>query len=270
MVTNLPMIFSAGVFHSRNMFSDQVKYPEGSVSHLRVVTSYELELFLHDDGITYLNGRAYLRQRGALLIAEPGNKRQSALHFETIFLHFSCTDPAVMAMIHSVSGFHTGLDYEVAARALQDISETAMSFAPDSEVLAAGKLLTFLCSVKKECRLVMVDSGVASGHSVVSEAVDFMRQHYMDPLTVDQIADHCCLSTPHFHKVFYASVHMTPNSYLTKVRLSHAKLLLSSTNMSISEIAMRCGFNSQAYFSDRFKKAFAISPREYRDTSVPV
>ena len=105
---------------------------------------------------------------------------------------------------------------------------------------------------------------VTDRRSAISDAIEYMKQFYMEPLTVDQIAEHCCLSSSYFYKLFVDTVHTTPNQYLLSIRLSAAKTLLVTTALPISDIAVRCGFNSQAYFSDCFKRHVQMSPRQFR------
>lgn len=57
---------------------------------------------------------------------------------------------------------------------------------------------------------------------------------------------------------------MTPTEYITDLRMRHAAALLSSTPTAIGEIAQRCGFTSQSYFTRRFRHVHGISPRQYR------
>lgn len=262
----LPKIFSAGTFHSREKFFDPIKYPDQSLSRPRIVNCYELELFLESDGILYLNDTAYERKRGAILLAKPGDKRQSSLHFSAVFLHFGCNDPDVKELLQQIHGFHPDLDYDTFAPTLLDICETALSFEPDCDLLSGSRLISFLCDIKKQSVSLMGTSEHVSNTSIVSEAVEFMKQNYMLPLTVEKLADYCCLSTSYFHKIFWETAHITPNNYLLNIRLSHARSMLASSKLPISEIASKCGFNSQAYFSDCFKRKFHISPRAFRSS----
>lgn len=266
MNTYLPQIFAAGTFQSQQKFANSVKYPDHTITHPRIVSCYELELFLENDGILYHNNMIHQRKRGALLIAKPGDKRQSELHFSALYLHFGCNDPAIKELIHSICGFHPDLDYDVFFPALSSICETALRFEPDSDILSSAKLISFLCDVKKQSFSKTNISEKDSNFSVVSEAVEYMKENYMLPLTIDKLAEHCCLSTSYFHKIFLETAHITPNNYLLNIRLSQAKSMLINSTFPISDIAVKCGFNSQAYFSDCFKRKFDISPRTFRSS----
>ncbi|MBQ9760845.1 MAG: AraC family transcriptional regulator, partial [Clostridia bacterium] len=59
----------------------------------------------------------------------------------------------------------------------------------------------------------------------------------------------------------------TPNEFLTEIRIKHACYLIDiyQDNLSLSEIAEKCGYLDYIYFSKRFKLVTGISPREYRN-----
>lgn len=266
MHTHLPIISSAGLFQSSDKFSDPNKYPDLSVTKLRTVIDYEIDFFCQDGGISHINGKSYPIKKGALLIAEPGDKRQSTLHFTTLFLHFGTTDKTVQKLIHSISGFHPNLDYERWESEFRDICETALTFDPDNDIYAAAKLISFLCRIKQECFTNTNASFNSSAYSAISTAIEYIKQNYTEPITVNHIAKHSSISTSYLHKLFLEIVHTTPNNYLLNIRLSAAKSLLTTTSIPISEVAARTGFNSQAYFSDCFKRQFDLSPKEFRNS----
>jgi len=58
---------------------------------------------------------------------------------------------------------------------------------------------------------------------------------------------------------------MTPTDLVADLRMRHAARLLSTTEESIGAISRRVGFEDAAYFSNRFRRATSVSPREYRD-----
>ena len=268
MNTDLPIISAAGHFNSRDKFSDPEKYHDNSVTRLRTVVEYELELFTQDGGISHINGSSYPIKKGDILLACPGDKRQSTLHFTALYLHFGTTDETIQNLIHSISGYHAGMGYENYAAALSDICDTALLFDVVSDMDATGKLISFLCELKRNILMHSWNDTGNSSHSIVTTAITYMKQHYTESLTVDDIAEHCCLSSSHFYRIFSDNTNTTPNTFLTRLRLSSAKTLLATTTMPISDISAKCGFNSQAYFSDCFKKQLGITPREFRSSFV--
>lgn len=67
-----------------------------------------------------------------------------------------------------------------------------------------------------------------------------------------------------FRHLFKDKTGLSPNAYLIKQRIEHAKQLLKSTHMSLTDIAYDCGFNGSSQFSNTFKKHTGTTPNLYR------
>jgi transcriptional regulator GlxA family with amidase domain len=57
----------------------------------------------------------------------------------------------------------------------------------------------------------------------------------------------------------------TPLAFIIGRRLEHARSLLAHSNLPLVEIALACGFSSQSHFGNSFKKAFDLTPAQYRE-----
>lgn len=98
----------------------------------------------------------------------------------------------------------------------------------------------------------------------VKLAADFMRNHYSEPLSIDDIIKNISMSKYHFIRTFKRIMGTTPYNYLTNHRINSAKILLRTTDMPISEIAERCGFLDTSNFIAQFKKNTQQKPLQYR------
>lgn len=105
---------------------------------------------------------------------------------------------------------------------------------------------------------------VSSDYSV-ARAQHYMEQHYSENITVSKLAALGCVSDSCFSRRFKKETGITPIEYLIEVRLERAKTMLKRKNISVTEIAMRCGFGSSAHFSSCFQSRIGLSPTEYRD-----
>ncbi len=108
---------------------------------------------------------------------------------------------------------------------------------------------------------------VSSDYSV-ARAQHYMEQHYMNRITVSQLAALGYVSISCFSRRFKKETDMTPMEYLIDVRLNRAKILLRRKQISVTEISMRCGFNSSTHFSACFQNKLGLSPSEYREKYV--
>lgn len=100
--------------------------------------------------------------------------------------------------------------------------------------------------------------------STFSQAVAYMEKSFTEKISVDEIAKKAGLSVRHFQRQFKNTYLITPQDYITSLRMQKAMLMLSRTKDSITEIAWECGYHDSSLFSRRFKMYTGVSPREYR------
>lgn len=102
----------------------------------------------------------------------------------------------------------------------------------------------------------------------VETALAFIREHFHEPVTVEQIASEVSLSPYYFIRLFKKETSMTPHQYITSLRINSAKFYLKTTSFSVKEITFLCGFQSENSFCITFKKLAGITPSEYRNLEV--
>jgi len=83
-------------------------------------------------------------------------------------------------------------------------------------------------------------------------------------ISIEELANKVNLNRTTLQKVFKEIYGLTVNEYRTKARLQLAKNLLASTELSITEIAGRCGYTNASKFSDVFKKNEGVLPKDWR------
>ena len=98
----------------------------------------------------------------------------------------------------------------------------------------------------------------------IMRSVNYIDEHYMEPLTHRQLAQLSYLSEYYYSRVFKEYIGMTPHEYLNAVRISHAQNLLISTSLSVEEIAWKTGFPQCKSFIYRFRSITGITPGQYR------
>lgn len=93
---------------------------------------------------------------------------------------------------------------------------------------------------------------------------EYVREKYSERISVAQAMQLVHMSQAQFMKVFKKVSGMTFVAYVTRARIMNALRLLRETELTIAEIAVRCGFSDQSYFDRRFRQAFGKSPRDWR------
>lgn len=98
----------------------------------------------------------------------------------------------------------------------------------------------------------------------ILQVVAYINENFAEDLTVEKLAESVYLSRSHFSRQFKAVTGFAPFEYIHLVRIKAAEALLERTDLSVTEIAMQCGFHDSNYFGDFFRKQQGMSPREWR------
>lgn len=115
------------------------------------------------------------------------------------------------------------------------------------------------------------DCRISQDEPRVKEAMLFIRTHYAEPLSLQEIADSIHISKSECCRCFARTLQMSPFEYLMKYRIyeSTKKLMDSEQNSgSIADIALSVGFNSTSYYNKIFKKFLGCTPTYYRTHKV--
>ena len=119
-------------------------------------------------------------------------------------------------------------------------------------------------------RLIGSTSETSSGavsdgdYDPVRQVVNFVEEHFCDPLSLTEVADMVYLSPSYFSRQFKQVTNMTFVEYLTHRRITHAKQLLRLTDLPVDLIAEESGFRRASYFATLFHRIQGQSPSAYR------
>lgn len=97
---------------------------------------------------------------------------------------------------------------------------------------------------------------------------NYITDHCTENITVEELADLAGFSKFHFARLFKQFSNMSCYEYLTQKRIAHAERLLIEPGLSITEVAMRSGFNSLSTFNRIFKSAKNCTPSEYKNLNT--
>ncbi len=104
--------------------------------------------------------------------------------------------------------------------------------------------------------------------TIIYESVEYINNNYASNITPFQCAKSANLSYNYYNKMFHAIIGRGFKEYLTSIRLATAYNALVSTDLSVTDIAIGCGYNSTAYFIAEFKKVYGATPGEARKSHI--
>lgn len=134
----------------------------------------------------------------------------------------------------------------------------------DKEKLSALSvpLKYMLCVLYEENRKTISE---ANEHDVYRKALQYIKEHYTENITVADVARHIGYSESYFGYAFKKKYKMSIGQYIRELQLAKSKDLLENTSFSVASVASYVGFDDSNYFSALFKKYFGLSPKEYRN-----
>ena len=103
--------------------------------------------------------------------------------------------------------------------------------------------------------------------------VGYVEERLESSLSLQQLADVVGMNVYNFLRSFRQSTGIPPHQYILKRRVERAKTLLLDRELSIAEIAVRCGFYSQSHLTTAFHRLTQVTPRRFRravGVSVPI
>ena len=250
---NLPLIVSAaGVYRSR------LVYKNDGVSNARTARLFELELPLESTGVSYIDGKAYPVERNTVVVAKPGQVRYSKLPYFCSYLHLRVPDAYFSSCLSALPQRIPVSDPADFARRFERIA----ALGEEDALVAISCILELILALQTEAQNAPLPTRRGKADAVQA-AIDYIRADLTRDLRLPAVAEAVFLSPTYLHAVFARRTGLTLRAYVEELRIRRAMELLSQTTLTLTEIAARCGFGSQSYFSYVFKKCRGVSPREY-------
>ncbi len=272
--------------------------PEGQeivVSHIRIEKQYHMDSMQmatdhYNIGITLQGHRrtitptmTYSYQAGDVALAPPYMFHRTLAEFdepyERIMIKFSpkFVEPFIRAVgQHVFDRLYETLVYhfteEIQEKLKQmffDINEEYQKDTPYKEFILQGMVFRLFTTVLEE----HIPVPGAKEHPAplapqIINAIVYMENHYKEQPSVEEAAQFSGFSTGYFSRLFHAQLGMTYSTYLSNIQIRHVRILLSTTNLSILEIAQETGYCHGEYLSAQFKKKMGMTPSQYRKQCV--
>lgn len=102
----------------------------------------------------------------------------------------------------------------------------------------------------------------------MNRALEYIKANLNKPLTLEEISKEALLSKFHFHRIFKMITSESLTQFIQRLRIEKAvNLINGDVRISLTDIAMSCGFSSSAYFSRIFKEHFGVNASAFRKLS---
>ena len=105
---------------------------------------------------------------------------------------------------------------------------------------------------------------MAVPHPQVARGLAFIKAHFNEPITLDDISQNCGMSRNGLERAFVKHLGVTPSAELRLMRIAQAKKMLTETEDKLGRIAFDCGYSNSSNLGVAFKRAVGMTPRAYR------
>lgn len=146
---------------------------------------------------------------------------------------------------------------------LDELSEENGKFGTRRQIQVRIRLLQVV-DLLVEYDQLEAKTGRASG-GLEKEILIYIQDNYHEHISLAELSEHFHLSEKYMSRFFSERFHMTLTQYVNYVRLKYARHLLESTDLSVTEIAMKSGYPNVSYFIRKFSAAVGEPPLRYRN-----
>ena len=128
-------------------------------------------------------------------------------------------------------------------------------------------LINPLCRMIEYLKLICPEPEIEiTDNEVVNRVIKFIQRNFYNQISNEDIANVCSCSVSTLCHLFRKFKGISVHKYICNLRLSYAKELLETSNLSVTSIAHKSGFSDYNYFSVKLKKETGLSPSQYRKT----
>jgi len=103
---------------------------------------------------------------------------------------------------------------------------------------------------------------------VRSDIQAYIESHYMEELSMKNVAHAMNYSDAYFCKLFKQCFHVNFSAYLNEYRIDRAKTMIGNPRVNVKDVGLACGFTDSNYFSRVFKRITGLTPTEYRISTM--
>ena len=255
--------FAANKYLQINSCGFQNKLPDHAIIRKKGRSDYHILLInsgmcevLHKD-------KLYTLTAGNLVIYAPGEEQKYTFKSEGTSLWCHFTGKIVEELLNSCC-ISSGVYFLNPSKTIfESYSDLIQRFhQPGREQYANASLLELIYSI---CDAVNC-SDKKENSDLISPILTYINANYNKQITLDKLAEKSGYSKSRFSHIFSEITGTTPIKYQNDIRLKVSCELLQSTELTVADIAFRCGFNDPLYYSKIFKKKYNLTPTEYRSS----
>ena len=233
------------------------------------IKHFALHFIYEGEGVYGVNGKKYKISKGDVLFAPPDTpyytRTSSDNRLKLYYIAF--TGPNCETFMHRAGFNDTNAvvksDSEYILPKIKNVYDLMGNNSFTSIMKANAEFLDILCSLFEKLpeNYELRDKPISTYTMLVEE---YIQKNYNEDIKISDICNYIHLSRTYLSSVFKKIKGVSIKDYITRYRIERAADMLRSTELSVTEIALRCGFNNSVSFYRQFRSIMIASPRYYR------
>ena len=253
---------------NKNYFVQKYSISAGSYFAPHWHDYFELEIVLYGSGEHIYNNKKYYLDRGStyLMSYYDFHEFKATSDMQIIKIQFNehiLPDELVNFITLNNSRFCCGLGEAQILRAEKRFAEIEYEEKTDlifNELMIKNLVSDIIIDIIRAAQ----GESNAVVPSLIQKAVGYIHNNFRHGLSLKKIADYCIVTPNYLGANFSRVMGVSFSDYLNTVRIRHACNLLTTTDLTVKEIAYSSGYNSVEHFAYTFKKKLCCTPLEYR------
>ena len=260
-------IIKYGLYNSKKVHLGVKQSPKRTT----VAFEFDYVLSCSNDAASHVDDKHCKLSPNMLIVRKPDQESFSQLHFKCYCLHLKLEkDSPFYQQLLELPTYFTLINentYQPLFETLFHHIVQAPEYAEDC--FTASKLLELFYHLDKDAKRNknVTCAPAQKENAYIKTAIEFMKKHFHEKITLQTLGNLTGYTPNHFQRIFTEVMEISPQKYLENLRIEHAKYLLAKNETSLADIAYLCGFSTQPYFSQLFKRTTLLSPSEFRNNA---
>lgn len=248
-------------------FDSSVKKHKSMILPERMISAYEFEFYTEDcTGGLMIDGVRHNAKKGFFSCTKPGQRQRMVMPYKCYFFNICTQNEELCELLDGMPQFGALWNIDDVIKIFRKMLAVENMATLENRMHLEGCILQIISLVARS-QLPELGEGKDSTllhRKLLQDADKYIRTHFADDIGLAELAERFNLHPNYFHRLYSAAFGMSPAQRLLICRINAAKMLLLTTNMSMSEVAAECGFSSQTYFGYKFKETVNTTPLQYR------
>lgn len=242
---------------------------------------YELYYLFNGYRSMHAGTKSYMMHAGDLMLLPPGLAHQGAgvenmpqnhvvLHVRADYLQTllsQCQLPELASLLNQerLLRLPTSQQYMLDSMFYELQQELTQRLFKNEQAVKARLLLLLIYLLRNtDCDITQFGHSGHKRKNDIDQVITFIDEHYADPVTLAGMAKIFMTNPCALSRSFKRQMGIPPISYLNQVRIQAAKDLIETSDLSLTQICSRVGYESLTYFGRVFKDFIGVTPSQYR------